>query len=119
MSRLLLCAALAVSLSALAPAEDTKAAKKETIKGKIRKVDPSAHLIVVGYEVNKVPKQRQLKLLTDTKFTFHTSAGKKEVKGRKEAYKVKALKENASVTAVTDGKDRALEVEVGKASKGS
>jgi len=117
MSRVLLCAALALTVSALSAADDDKAAKKETIKGKIMKVGPSAHLIVVSSEVNKKPKNRQLTLLNDTKFTFYTSAGKKEVTWRKAAYKVKALKEGAAVTAVTDGKGQATEVRVGTPSK--
>src|SRR5262249_27381100 len=107
MLRHLLCAALALALSAGAlPADDEKkpGKKGETVTGRIKKVDPSAHMIIVTVGETKEPPDRQFILRKDTKFVFYSGAGKKQkAASRLEAYKNEDFKEGARVTVVTDG----------------
>jgi len=127
MSRLLLCAALALLLPAALPAQGEKQGKEkdgdtakqgkekegETVEGRVRKVDPSAHLIHVKPRGKKDPPERMLKVLDSTVFLFagEGDKGEKRYKG-KEVYKDKRLAEGAEVKARLDAKGRLLEVRV-------
>jgi hypothetical protein len=117
MSRLLLCAALALASPAALAAQDEKQGKAkekegDTIEGKIRKVDPSAHLLHIDPKGKTTPSERILKVLDSTVFIFEDGdKGEKRVKG-KEAYKDKRLAERAEVKVRIDAKDRLLEVRV-------
>jgi hypothetical protein len=96
--------------------QDTKSGK-EAIKGKIKKVDPTAHMLLVTLEGKKVPPDRQFQLPESTRFVFYSGSGKKEM-SRKEAYANKELKEGARVSVFTDREGKAAEVRVGTPPRG-
>jgi len=103
---------LAVSVGASFAGEDKKPDKKEfTLNGVIKKVDPSAHMLIVTVNVKKVPADREIKLADTTRFVFQSGKDKQVMVG-KAAYKNERLKERARVSIVLDGEGKAAEVRV-------
>jgi hypothetical protein len=108
--------ALVVALSAgVALAEKPK--DGETVKGRVKKVDPSAQQLIVTVDVEKAAqKDRTFDVIDSTKFVFTSGGKRKEVKG-KAGFDHEALKEGATVTVVTDKAARVVEVRVGDPEK--
>ena len=115
MSRFLICTGVALLLALGSTAWGEEPVKKgETVKGAIKKVDPSAHKLTIVLDSKKVPPDREFEILDSTLFIFTAADGeKKEVRG-KAAYKDKRLAEAAPVTVLTDAKGKLTEVRVGK-----
>jgi len=104
--------ALALSAGASFADEDKKPSKKEnTLTGVIKKVDPSAHMLIVTVSIKKVPADREIKLADTTRFVFQSGKGNTVMVG-KTAYKNERLKERARVSIVLDGEGKAAEVRV-------
>lgn len=98
------------------PGKATTAKKGETVKGKLMKVDPSAHRLTVHISEKKTPNDREFDTDERTKFVFFApggGGGKKELVG-KNGYRSKDLKENARVTILTDAQGKVTEVRVGE-----
>jgi len=109
------CVALALTLAGGLEAEDKKPDKKaETVKGTIKKVDPSARQLMIS--IGEKDADRMFDIPVGTKFVFFSSTGKKELTAR-EAFKNEQLKEGARVEVVADSAGKATEVRVGTPAK--
>ncbi len=111
MLRMLLCAVIALPLAAVAGEEKPPLGTKETLKGVIKKVDPSAQQLIVKIPGKKAVPDRMLDILPSTRFVFQSGSDKKELVGKK-AFAEKRLAENAEVTVFLNAEGRPIEVHV-------
>ncbi len=111
---------LVVSWAAAAEDKKSDGKKRETVEGRIMKVDPSGHRLTVKLKEKRkrtMPDQREFPLDATTKFIFFEGAGKKEIT-RKEAYKHEQFKEGVPVTVICDSTDKVREVWIGRSRTG-
>jgi len=104
---------LALSIGNVSNAREDKkpSTKADTLNGVIKKVDPSAHMLIVTVNINKTPADREIKLTDTTRFVFGSGKAERVMVG-KAAYKNERLKERARVSIVLDGEGRAAEVRI-------
>jgi len=99
-------------------AEDKTGAPKNrrTVRGVIKKVDPSARTLILAIYVKNEQMDQILRIGDATKVFIHKGESKKELVG-KDTFKDPNVKEGARATAVLDDASKTLEVHIGMPTK--
>ena len=103
---------LAFCAVGLAADKGDKPKNRRTIRGVIKKVDPSARMIVLAVEVKNEQMDQILRIGATTKVIVYSGEGKKELVG-KDTFKDPNVKEGARATAILDDAGKTLEVRIG------
>jgi len=104
---------LALCASAgLAADKDDKPKNNRTIRGVIKKVDPSARMLILAVEVKNEQMDQILRIGDATRVIVYSAKGKKELVG-KDTFKDPHVKEGARASAILDDAGKTLEVRIG------
>lgn len=93
-----------------------KPKNRRTVRGVIKKVDPSARMLILAVYVKNEQMDQILRIGDATRVFVHKGEDKKELVG-KNVFKDPNVKEGARATAVLDDAGRTLEVHIGRPSK--
>lgn len=89
---------------------------RRTVRGVIKKVDPSARMIILAVYVKNEQMDQILRIGNATKVFVYKGEARKELVG-KNVFKDPNVKEGARATAVLDDAGKTLEVHIGRPSK--
>lgn len=99
----------------LAADKAEKDKKGRTVSGIIKKVDPSARMLILSVKMKGEERKETdqvANIVSTTKVFVYTAEGKKELTG-KDAFKDPKVKEGARATAIFDAEGKTLEVHIG------
>jgi hypothetical protein len=89
---------------------------RRTVRGVIKKVDPSARMLILAVYVKNEQMDQILRIGDATKVFIHKGEGKKDLVG-KDTFKDPSVKEGARATAILDDAGKTLEVHIGTPAK--
>jgi hypothetical protein len=93
-----------------------KAKNRRTVRGVIKKVDPSARMLILAVYVKNEQMDQILRIGDATKVIISKGESKKELLG-KDTFKDPSVKEGARATAILDDAGKTLEVHIGAPAK--